>query len=104
MPHHETIGKRQRPLANQSTIDPSLDQDNDVTTVYWRPAIFCTLIYLLIGIGYFISAAPQLRLLESIICQQYYEDSESSASEAGIPEHLCKEGPVQAALAQLLGW
>lgn len=104
MPHHETTEQPQHPLVNQSIADSSPDQHNDVSTVYWRPAIFCTLIYLLMGIGYFISAAPQLRLLESIICQQYYEGSESSASEAGIPEHLCKEGPVQAALAQLLGW
>ncbi|KAJ5971438.1 MFS general substrate transporter [Penicillium vulpinum] len=99
MAHHQTFEE-----PDQSTIDPSPDQDNDVSTVYWRPAIFCTLIYLLMGIGYFISAAPQLRLLESIICQQYYEDLDPSASQAGIPEHLCKEEPVQAALAQLLGW
>lgn len=79
------------------------DQDNNAT-VYWRPAILCTLIYFLMGIGYFISAAPQLRLFESIICQQYYEDSEHLSTGTGIPEHLCKEGPVQAALAQLLGW
>ncbi|PYH97882.1 MFS general substrate transporter, partial [Aspergillus ellipticus CBS 707.79] len=70
----------------------------------WRPAIFCILIYLLMGIGYFLSAAPQLRLLESIICRQYYKETEPTWSEAGIPEHLCKTGPVQAALAQLLGW
>lgn len=70
MPHHETIEQPQHPLANQSTIGSSPNQHNDVGTVYWRPVIFCTLIYLLMGIGYFISVAPQLRLLESIICQQ----------------------------------
>lgn len=104
MPHYETIEQPQNPLVNQSIIDSSQDEHNDVSTVYWRPAILCTLIYLLMGIGYFISAAPQLRLLESIICRQYYEGSEFWASEARIPEHRCKEGPVQAALAQLLGW
>lgn len=104
MPHYEKIEQPQDTLGNQPIIDSSPDQHNDVSTVYWHPAILCTLMYLLMGIGYFISTAPQLRLLESIICQQYYEGSESSGSEAGIPEHLCKEGPVQAALAQLLGW
>ncbi|CAI7568605.1 unnamed protein product [Penicillium glandicola] len=104
MPHYETFGEPRPPLADQSTINSRPDQDNDVGIVYWRPAVFCTLIYLMMGIGYFISAAPQLRLLESIVCQHYYKDSESSASEAGIPGHLCKEGPVQAALAELLGW
>ncbi|KAL2699214.1 hypothetical protein AAEP93_009189 [Penicillium crustosum] len=89
MPHYETIEQPQNPLVNQSIIDSSQDEHNDVSTVYWRPAILCTLIYLLMGIGYFISAAPQLRLLESIICRQYYEGSEFWASEAGIPEHRC---------------
>ncbi|PWY81907.1 MFS general substrate transporter [Aspergillus heteromorphus CBS 117.55] len=72
------------------------------------------------GIGYYISAAPQLRLFESIICQQYYRDSQPTPSSAaaaaaaavaagmdisiGIPEDLCKKAPVQSALAQLVGW
>ncbi|KAL5041272.1 hypothetical protein BDW71DRAFT_201512 [Aspergillus fruticulosus] len=80
------------------------NDEDDNARVYWRPAILCTLIYFLMGIGYSISAAPQLRLFESIICEQYYGDSEALTPGTGIPEHLCKEGPVQAALAQLLGW
>ncbi|KAJ5167467.1 MFS general substrate transporter [Penicillium canariense] len=105
MHNHETIEEPRPLLAEQPTTDQEPDQDGS-TAVYWRPAIFCTLIYLLMGIGYFVSAAPQLRLFESIICQQYYKDSDafSAGKGNGIPEHLCKDGPVQAALAQLLGW
>ncbi|KAJ5655118.1 MFS general substrate transporter [Penicillium lividum] len=104
MTDHETLDEPERPLGVQFPMHPTSDQDDGASTVYWRPAIYCTLIYLLMGIGYFISAAPQLRLLESIICEQYYRDSQSPVSTQEIPEHLCKEEPVQAALAQLLGW
>ncbi|RAL03342.1 putative MFS transporter [Aspergillus ibericus CBS 121593] len=84
---------------------PTPDSDRGPnTTVNWRPTILCTLMFLVMGIGSFISAAPQLRLFESIICQQYYQDTDTFPDRSEIPEHLCKAGPVQAALAELVGW
>ena len=98
-PHEEDV---LRPLlADQPSPNTTKDQP---TTVYWRPTILCILLFLVMGIGSFISAAPQLRLFESIICQQYYRDLDALPDGSGIPEQMCKAGPVQAALAELVGW
>ncbi|PWY76005.1 MFS general substrate transporter [Aspergillus sclerotioniger CBS 115572] len=97
-PHDEDL---LRPLLADQPTNTTKDQN---TTVYWHPTVICSLLFLVMGIGSFISAAPQLRLFESIICQQYYKDSDALPDGSGIPEHMCKAGPVQAALAQLVGW
>ncbi|PYI01625.1 MFS general substrate transporter [Aspergillus sclerotiicarbonarius CBS 121057] len=98
-PHDDDV---LRPLlAHQPTSNTDRDHN---ATVTWRPTIICLLVFLVMGIGTFISAAPQLRLFESIICQKYYQDSGGFPDASEIPEYLCKIEPVQAALAELVGW
>ncbi|MCJ1306349.1 hypothetical protein MMC08_009169, partial [Hypocenomyce scalaris] len=80
--------------------------------IYWLPVILCTMILMLIDVGSFLAAAPQLRLFESIICRQYYDthapallpQNGNVPGNSMVPEKLCKITPVQDAVAQLNGW
>ena len=82
------------------------------TRIYWLPVILCTMILMLIDVGSFLAAAPQLRLFESIICRQYYHthapallpQNGNVPENSMMPEKLCKITPVQDAVAQLNGW
>ena len=55
-----------------------------------------TLLCFTFMIGTALITAPQIRILESIICRQYYErDPEFTGSLDDIDEHLCKNNKVQ---------
>ena len=58
------------------------------------------------GLGYFISAAPQLRLIESIICRHHYKLRSPGLTDGSeeVPEKLCKINAIQEAVAEVLGW
>ncbi len=72
--------------------------------VKWRPIILIIMMYSVVGFGYSVSTAAQLRLLEDIICSQYYTRKDLNFPGGNIPEKLCKVVVVQEALAELLGW
>ena len=46
----------------------------------------------------YLLVVPTLRLFESAICRDYYGETND------VDESLCKIGPIQARLANLLGW
>ncbi|KAM3470136.1 hypothetical protein MY8738_009862 [Beauveria namnaoensis] len=72
---------------------------------YWHPIIVLLLMLLIDGFGYVMSAAPQTRLIEDIVCRKYYSAETLSTLGLTSPsEHMCKERPVQDAVAQLFGW
>jgi hypothetical protein len=54
----------------------------------------------------FLSITPQIRLFESIICENYYKAHDPSVirPDGSIPEALCKVESVQGELAMLDGF
>jgi hypothetical protein len=68
--------------------------DRHATTV-----IVISFVAVLAGdMGAFLSMAPLIRLLESAICQNYYQRYDD------IPEHMCKINAIQSELSMLKGW
>jgi MFS family permease len=60
--------------------------------------------FLLNGIGFFMSSAPLTRLVEDIVCRQYYGDKLPEPLRDGrLPEKYCKVPEVQETVAQLFG-
>lgn len=68
-----------------------------------RTAFAVVLIIFVCEIGDFMTRAPWVRILESILCERYYDGQKSLSSSGPIPENLCKVAPVQDELAQLTG-
>lgn len=60
----------------------------------------------LIEIGDMMLRAPLTRVLENVLCQQYYNSTAPMGTQITlpIPEEDCKMPEVQDALAMLLGW
>ncbi len=80
-------------------------QDAYRQKTYWHPIIVILLMLMVDGFGYVMSAAPQTRLIEDIVCRKYYSAEALSALGLTRPsEGMCKEPLVQDAVAQLFGW
>lgn len=90
---------------HSALVNFEADSDDDPAVRQKRANVVCLLIYFTMGVGVFISSTSRLRLFESILCRQHYEQDPSLVSEVGdIPEDLCKVAVVQSKLAGLLGW
>lgn len=73
--------------------------------VQWRPVLLISLMFAVVGFGFSVSVAAQLRLLEDIICTAYYEkNSPITTQGGGVHENICKTTEIQEVLAQVLGW
>ncbi|XWW92147.1 hypothetical protein V2A60_000069 [Cordyceps javanica] len=80
-------------------------QNTSREKTYWHPIIILLLMLMIDGFGYVMSAAPQTRLIEDIVCRKYYSAETLSTLGLTSPsEDMCKERPVQDAVAQLFGW
>jgi hypothetical protein len=61
--------------------------------------------FICVGLGGFMISAPQVRLLESVVCLRYYESHDPSLIVGGnVPEMYCKVDDVQEEIALLNGW
>ena len=60
----------------------------------------------IIDFGAFLAVAPRLRLIENIICADFYREQNPTkiGADGVVPEELCKIGIVQGQLALLFGW
>lgn len=83
--------------------DPSSDSPSSPagTGVTWRRYIWYILILVLTQIASSIAGAPYLRLLESVVCKNYYDKNDPSVirQDGTIPEIYCKKTGVQEAVA-----
>ena len=82
------------------------DEPSKVDTNYVRIIAVVMLSIFLLEIGDYMLRAPSIRLMEDILCRQYY-DSQGDASvdlTLPIPEENCKIAPIQEKLAMLRGW
>lgn len=61
---------------------------------------------IIIGFGAFLADAPRLRLIENIMCLDFYREHDPTKIGPGgvIPEEFCKGDIVQGRLALLFGW
>ena len=81
-----------------------------VTSFSRRSALFFLVLVLvitvIIDIGGNMMIAPGQRILESIICKNYYRahNPEQVGPSGEVPEKLCKIAPVQKEMATLRGW
>jgi hypothetical protein len=65
----------------------------------------CIVSNLMVEIGDFLIRAPFMRILESILCRQYWQQHDRTRFPTGeIDEERCKIGSIQADLAMLKGW
>ena len=67
--------------------------------------IVLSLVFLL-DVAEAISAAPAIRILESILCHDYYKKTDPSriGKNGAVEEKYCKIDPVQGMVAYLTGW
>ena len=80
--------------------------NSSLAGVQWRPVLLVSLMFAVVGFGFSVSIAAQLRLLEDIICTSYYEKNPSPMviQGSGVYENICKVVGVQEVLAEVLGW
>ncbi|KAI9826783.1 MAG: hypothetical protein M1819_007254 [Sarea resinae] len=71
-----------------------------------RTIILCAVAVMSIDVGLSLCLAPRLRLVESIICTDYYrlKDPGLIGSDGRVEEKHCKVGRVQEEVAILMGW
>lgn len=93
------------PLLGPPSPSPS-GKPTTKDTHYIRIVVLVTASVFLLEIGDFMMRAPTLRLMEDILCRQYYDsrDDESIDLRLPIPEDNCKIAPIQGELAMLRGW
>ncbi|PYH46505.1 MFS general substrate transporter [Aspergillus saccharolyticus JOP 1030-1] len=66
--------------------------------------LLCASATLILDIGLTVVLAPKIRLLESILCQEYYHTHGLQGLMHDIPESQCKTKEIQSAVARLIGW
>ena len=105
------------PEEQQATAETPLLQrissrdDEEPTTIPPHPhlirvvAIVIVSVFL-VEVGDYMMRAPFLRILEDIVCRNFYESTAPFGSHVTlpIPEDECKIAPVQARVAMIKGW
>jgi hypothetical protein len=103
-------------VRDNSKTSPNSEANSPETGSYDVPrsiflrAIICTFTaVLLLNLGNWLSRGPLVRLIESILCDHYYEktfpgEDFGASSGKGIPEELCKVDEIQDGVARLFGW
>jgi hypothetical protein len=81
--------------------DPSPDSLATIGGVTWRRNIWYIAILVLTAIASSLSGPPYVRLLESVICKNYYfkNDPAVIGHDGSIPEDYCKEKSIQGHMA-----
>ncbi|KAI7489989.1 hypothetical protein KC351_g938 [Hortaea werneckii] len=76
------------------------------SSIAWRPILLINLLFVLNGLGYFISVAPQTQLFENIICDVYYRSGapQTAPKQQNPARDPCKIPAVQEALATIFGF
>ena len=64
----------------------------------------CVLSNFVVEVGDFLMRAPFIRLLEGILCRQYWQNHDPSRFPGEIDEKWCKIASIQAELSMLKGW
>lgn len=91
----------QQPRGNNDSSGEFKSVDYHATYVI----LICSFLILAADVAAFMSMAPLTRLLESVICQDYYRRNAAfQDASTEIPEHMCKINPIQSELAMLKGW
>ncbi|KAI7553027.1 hypothetical protein KC331_g1507 [Hortaea werneckii] len=74
--------------------------------IAWRPILLINLLFVLNGLGYFVSVAPQTQLFENLICDAYYQSStpQSLPTQTKPSRDPCKVPAVQESLAMIFGF
>lgn len=70
-----------------------------VDKIAWRPVILINLLFIVNGLGYSITLAPQTQLFENIVCRHLYQDSNIASI-----QDKCKAPAVQEVVARLSGY
>ena len=75
-------------------------------SLQFQATLFCAALVVTIDMAAYLTAAPQLRLFESIICLDYYAKNDPGVVDGNgdIPEKYCKVDAVQEELAMLNGF
>jgi len=104
------------PLLSPSHDDHITNSDDNETKPhqphpkFLRVVILCVLSIFLIEVGDYMQRAPFMRILEDILCRQYYSSSPTLPTfphldgKLQIPESSCKVPLIQSELAMLRGW
>lgn len=64
----------------------------------------CIISNFFVDVGDFLMRAPFIRILEAILCRQYWQEHDPSRFPGEIDEKWCKVASVQAELSMLRGW
>lgn len=74
--------------------------------IAWQPILLINLLFVLNGLGYFISVAPQTQLFENLLCDAYYRSSASrtTPTQPKPSRDPCKVPAVQEPLAIIFGF
>ncbi|OTA26414.1 hypothetical protein BTJ68_10583 [Hortaea werneckii EXF-2000] len=76
------------------------------STIAWRPVLLINMLFVLNGLGYFISVAPQTQLFENLVCDAYYQSSapQTAPKQQKPSQDPCKVPAVQETLAMIFGF
>ncbi|PWY64054.1 MFS general substrate transporter [Aspergillus heteromorphus CBS 117.55] len=85
-------------LGTTQVLKPSSSRSQKLTVM-----IAASTLTLALDIGFYLTAAPQTKIFENIVCQNYLA---GLGNPAGMipPEGICKSEPVQSELALVNGW
>lgn len=64
----------------------------------------CLAFIVLVEIGACLQAIPMIKILEDIVCRQYYPELAYSSRSGGVDDLRCKSKEVQSELVVLRGW
>jgi PCFT/HCP family folate transporter-like MFS transporter 1/3 len=100
MADRQPIMDETAPLLTDGSSAPELTTarpTHPIRTVW----LMSLLILFLAGSGSLLSV-PQTRLVEDVLCRQYYQDAYGPSEP--IDEHLCKNAAIQSELAYIMGF
>lgn len=76
------------------------------TWIQWRVMLVAAFLMFSVNFGHYMGTAPQLKIFEDIICQNYKQslNQENSHARTAFDDNICKSEPVQSELALISGW
>ncbi|KAI7338187.1 hypothetical protein KC315_g1885 [Hortaea werneckii] len=96
-------------IDNQRVLNETKSDDEAAVArskIAWRPILLINLLFVLNGLGYFISIAPQTQLFENLVCDAYYRSSvpRTTPTQPKSSRDPCKIPAVQESLAMIFGF
>jgi len=94
------------PQETSHLLGTAHDEPAKSKTNYIHIITLVTISVFLLEIGDYMIRAPTIRLMEDIICRQYYKSQGDASIDLTlpIPEERCKVAAIQGELAMLRGW